>query len=261
MKFLTTTLILLFAHAGASAEAHHQGTVSSVNLGVRYSSLLENRGVILYRDYQIDPIVAVFLFDDRLEFLGDSIGYRDFIYKDSLRLRTRLSAVTDKPLFPVHDSVRSATPDRPDSYEWSTRAELFLPAYDDHYAAEIDFAYAKDISQHHGNYFELQTKLKLYRARLPGVGSLIEPNLVTTVGWGDGAHNRYFYGEGANQPGFNSFSYGLWFAFPEEADRYYPIVQITHFEVLGDSRRNASFARGRDQGWLVSFIATVGLLE
>jgi hypothetical protein len=263
---LATFLIIPSAEASVDREVdvkdpHHKGLVSSLNLGIRYSSILESRGVVLYRDFQVDPVVGVFLFDDKLEFLGDSLGYRDFVYEDQVRLRSRLVSVTDKPLFPAYDSVRNGNPDRPETYEWNSRIELFLPGYNGHYSGEIDFGYAKDISAHHGNYFDVQSKVKLFRYRLPFAGSLIEPNFYTAVGWGDSHHNQYFYGPTANESGFNNLSYGLWFAFPEDADRYYPIIQLTHFEILGDTNKAASYANGRGEGWLFSFIATVGVLE
>ena len=245
----------------AAAEPHHQGTLSSVNLGLRYSSVLQNRGVILYRDFQIDPVVGIFLFDDRLEYLGDSVGYSDFVYEDSLRLRSRFVSITDKPLFPAYKSLRNSSPRRPDTYEWNTRAEFFLPGYNSKYQAELDVGYAKDLSAHHGDYLDVQAKLKLFSARLPKLGTRIEPNVYASLGWGDGAHNQYFYGPSATQAGINNDAFGLWFAFPEDADRFYPIVQLTHFEVLGERNKSAAFAKERSAGWLFSFIATGGIVE
>jgi len=262
-QFLRTALFvgLLGVFSFAAADPHHEGILSSVNLGIRYSSVLENRGVIFYRDFQIDPVLGIFLFDDRLEFLGDSIGYRDFVYQDRVRLRSRLVSISDKPLFPATSSIQNGSPDRPDTHEWNTRAEIFIPGYNDHYAAELDLGYAKDIDQHHGNYFDFQAKIKLFQYRVPQLNALIEPNFFTGVGWGDEHHNQYFYGPSAVESGFNNLSYGLWFAFPEAADRYYPIIQITHFEVLGRQNKSAEFSTGRNEGWLFSFIATGGLLD
>lgn len=243
-----------------SKDPHHKGTISSLNLGFRYSSVLQNRGVLLYRDFQLDPVVAVFLFDDRLEFLGDSIGYRDFVFNDQVRLRSRLLSITDKPLFPAYESIWSGMPSRTDTYEWSNRAEFFLPGYNESYFAEVDLGFAKDLSAHHGYYLDLQAKVKLFEFRIPRSEIKIEPNFYTSIGWGDAAHNQYFYGPSASASGFNNLSYGLWFAFIEEADRFYPIVQITHFQVLGGNK-NAEFAINKNEGWLFSFIATYGVLE
>ena len=268
LRILTTAIFILFAHAkGAMAtevdpprSPHHHGTLSSLNLGIRYSSVLENRGVIFYRGFQIDPVVGAFFFDDQVEFLGDSIGFRSFVAKDWLRLRTRLASITDEPLFPVRDEVRASSPHRRKTYEWSNRAEFFLPGYNDKYRTEVDLGYSRDISAHNGTYLDLQTKVKLLDFRIPGTQTLIEPNAYTSIGWGDASHNRYFYGPSANESGFNNFSYGLWFAFPEEADRFYPIIQLRHFQALGPNR-NGEYAQGRNEGWLFSFIATYGFLE
>jgi hypothetical protein len=258
-KYILSLMLLVPAISTATIrDSHHRGLLSSLNLGFRYSSLLENRGIIFYQDFQIDPVLGLFLFDDRVEFLGDSIGYRDFIVKDMLRLRSRFVSISDKPLFPNYDSVRMSTPRRADTYEWSSRAELFLPGYNDHYRAEIDFEYAKDISVHHGNYLNLQTKVKICDFRVSG--TMIEPNTFAALGWGDLFHNQYFYGPSAENSGFNNLIYGLWFVFPEEADRNYPIIQVTHFQVLGDYK-NAEYAKNRSDGWLFSFIATYGVLD
>ena len=238
---------------------HHEGTISSVNLGIRYSSVLQNRGVIFYNDYQIDPVLGVFLFDDRVEFLGDSLGFRDFVVKDWIRLRTRLVSISDNPLFPAKDAVKNDSPDRQDTYEWNNSAEFFIPGYINNYAAEIDLSWTKDIAQTHGNYLEAQSKTKLFDLKVPFAGTKIEPNFFASVGWGDKAHNQYFYGPDVEQSGFNNLAYGLWFVFPEEADRFYPIIQLRHFQTLGQNRDGA-YASGRSEGWLLSFIATAGVL-
>lgn len=251
--------LLLFAliPSFASANPWHIGTLSSLNLGIRYSSVLTNRGVILYRDFQIDPVLGVFFFDDKLEFLGDSIGYRDFIYKDKVRLRSRIVSITDKPLFPDHSSIKRHI--RKDSYEWSNRVETFFPGYNESYKAELDFEVAKDFYSHKGIYLEAQSKFKLINLSL--LNTNIEPNLFGSIGWGDSKHNKHFYGQSASENGFNNISYGLRFAFPGEADRFYPIIQLTRFEIIGDKNRFAEYSFGNNKGWLFSVIATYGLLE
>lgn len=271
MKILVVQLLSLFLVVSAfgaedatnsvdgDQKPHHKGLISSLNLGIRYSSLLENRGIIFYRDFQVDPVLGLFFFDDRLEFLGDSIGYRDFIAGKWLRGRTRLVSLTDKPLFPAHNSIKSGAPQRPDTYEWENSLEVFFGGYGKHYISELDLRYAKDISATYGNYLESQVKVKVAEFRMPGIGVKVEPNLFGLVGWGDDRHNSYLYGPGANE-GFNNIAYGLLLAFPEEADRYYPIVQIRRFETIGRARGGA-YSQGRDEGWLFSFIATYGFLE
>ena len=223
-----------------------------------FESLVEKRGVIFYRDFQVDPGLTAFFFDDRLEFLDDSLGYRDFVYGDVIRLRTRVAYVSDQPFFPNYDSVRSGMPPRTPTYEWSNSAEIFLPGYDNNYRAEIDITESKDISVTHGNELEILTKVKILAFHL--FGTTIEPNVTANVGWGDAPMNQYLYGPSAGPTGINTLSYGLWLALPEMADRFYPIVQLTHFETLGDANKNAEYAAGRNQGVLFSFIASVNLL-
>lgn len=259
-QVLGAFVILIALAYEATAGPHHQGFLSSVNLGARYSSVLQNRGVVLYDGFQIDPVIGIFFFDDRLEFVGDSIGYRDFIVADRLRLRSRIQSITDKPLYPAEEAIRRRSPQRDESQEWSAEAELFLPGYNSAYKAEMDFIYAKDLRAHQGNYWELKAKIKILDFRFGDWAPVIEPNIFASYGWGDAAHNQYFYGPDANWAGFNNASYGIWFAFPNEADRYYPIVQLKYFEVL-NSYREAQFVKNRSERWLLSFIATVGVLE
>ncbi len=242
------------------AKAHHSGTLSSINLGARYSSILEKRGVVLYRDFQVDPVAGIFFFDDRLEFLGDSLGYHDFIYEDKIRLRGRLVSVSDKPLFPAYQSIQNGSPSRNDTTEASVSAEFFFPGYNENYVSELDVTYSKDISQHHGNYLEIQGKLKLFSFYLDSLKLPLEPNFVASVGTGDRSHNQYFYGPDDEGLGINNISYGFWIAFPTEADRAFPIIQVTRFSVFGDHRK-AQFADGRNEGFLISFIATYGFLD
>lgn len=271
MKMLIIQLISLFlaAQAFGAEDAststedgkgpHHKGLVSSLNLGVRYSSVLQNRGIIYYRDFQIDPVLGLFFLDDRVEFLGDSLGFRDFVAGDWLRWRTRLVYLTDKPLFPAHDSIKAGAPQRSDTYEWENSLEIFFGGYSSRYFAELDFRYSKEIGDKYGHYLESQLKVKITDFRVPGTGVKIEPHVFGALGMGDYHHNRHFYGPGAHD-GINNYAYGLWFAFPEEADRYYPIIQIRRFETVGRARDGA-YAKGRDEGWLFSFIATYGFLE
>lgn len=246
------------------AKAHHQGTISSFNIGARYSSLSQRRGVVFYRDFQIDPVLSASFFDDRLEFLGESLGYRDFIYSNIVRLRTQVLSVSDNPRFPSKAAYKSGMPDRPNTYEWSNSLEIFIPGYDfsssQNHIAEFDLKFAKDISQHHGHYFEILGKIKLWARHSSLLKQIIEPNFVFSVGVGDKAHNHYFYGRNDEAHGINNISYGFWLAFPDESDRYFPIVQLMRFSVTGD-HKNAEYAEGRNEGILFSFILAYKTLE
>ncbi len=230
-------ICLLFFSFRVGAAAHNKGILSSINIGVRFASILEHRGTVNYHDFQIDPVLSFSMFDDRLQYLGDSLGYNDFVYGDRVRLRTRIVSISDKPFFPAHESVKNNFPDRKSTYEWASRIELFLPGYNDSYWGEFDLQYSKDVSQHLGNYWDLEGKVKLFQFRAPLIRYLIEPQFFVNVGWGDARHNKYFYGPSADQNGINNVSYGLWFSFPEDADRYFPVIQLSRFEVYGDSNQ------------------------
>ncbi len=266
LKVFTSFIILFFSLTSRTdpkmltGKSNQYGILSSINVGIRYLSLLENRGVILYHDFQIDPVVGLFMFKDRLELFGDSIGYRDFIFEDKIRFRTRLLSITDKALFPNYESIKSGLTERTDSFEWSNQLEFFLPSYNNEYASEIDISLNKDLLAHHGVYLNLQSKIKMFSFHSNVLNTTAEPNLFFSLGWGDSAHNRYFYGPSANSSSLNNISYGIWFAFPEVSDRYYPIVQVRHFNTLGKNS-DGEYVIGRNEGWLFSFIATTGLLE
>jgi hypothetical protein len=262
MIFIFSLFLTLPSHV--FAKAHYHGVVSSFNVGARYSSLSERRGVVFYRDYQIDPVLSASFFDDRLEFLGESIGYRDFIYGNIVRLRSQVLSIRDNPRFPSKNIYKKNMPDRPDTYEWSNSLEIFIPGYDfnssENHLAEIDLKFAKDVSKHHGNYFEILGKIKIWGHYVQALKQVIEPNFVFSAGIADSAHNHYFYGANDNAHGINNISYGFWLAFPDESDRYFPIVQLMRFQTVGD-HKNASFANGRSDGILFSFILAFKTLD
>lgn len=256
---LIALLTLLSAPSVVQAKAHNQGLLSSINLGVYYQSVVEKRGVTFYDDFDINPTIALFFFDDRLEFLGDSIGYRDFVIPDQVRLRSRLSYVNDDPLFPARQERRNNFVNRENTFEIINTVEWFLPSYSNDYRAEVNFNWAWDIKEHHGHYFELLTKVKVTDFEL--LNTKIEPQVFASVGWGQKEHNQYFYGPTADADGFNNLNYGLWLTLPEEADRFYPIILVSHYEVLGDKNKHAQYAEGNNQGYLLTFIASIGLLD
>lgn len=240
------------------AKLPHMGTLSSISVGAVYYSLMQRRGVINYRDFQAIPSISFFFFDDRLEFLGDSLSYRDFIYENKIRFRTRVASISDNPLLPNYRSVRDGMPDRPNSYEWQNSLEFFFPAYDETYISELDVTYSKDISIHHGDYFDVMAKFRLGSFNFPVLNYLAEPNFVVTAGIGDKRHNQYFYGPDDEASGITNTSAGFWVAFPEEADRWYPVIQLMAFQTVGD-HGHAAYAEGRNRGVLLGIIATTSL--
>ncbi|MFN3453574.1 MAG: hypothetical protein ACK41T_01345, partial [Pseudobdellovibrio sp.] len=166
----------------------------------------------------------------------------------------------DNPLFPKHESITKIYPDREGTFEWLNRLELFVPGYNENYAAEISLGIAKDLKAHEGYYSELMTKVKAFDFRFrPIKNTLIEPNIFLALGAGDKKHNEYFYGA-KDSSGVNNIAYGVWVNFPELADRNNSIIQIRRFEVLGDKNKNGLYAKNRSSGWAITFVGTVNLL-
>lgn len=253
---IAALVLALFPPAGA-AESINKGTISGIFAGARFSSNSMRRGVSLYPDYQVDPFVIALFFDDRLEFLGDAVNYRDFVWGDTLRLRTRLARIDDDPGIPAHEGIKRNLPNRETSAEWVNSLEFFLPGYNESYVTELNISHSKDLMLNGGNYFEAVAKVKLLHFSL--LGQIIEPNAVGTLGWGDANHNGYLYGldsSGKARDGLNNMSYGLWIAIPKKVDRWYPMIQLMRFETLGDFRDN-QFARERSSGYVFSFMAAL----
>jgi hypothetical protein len=260
ITYLFTLMILLYfpSKIWALPPAHH-GKLSSANLGFRYSSLAQQRGVITYRDFQIDPVLSFFFFDDRLAFLGNRIDYQQFIHSDKIRYRTGLVSIGDDPLFPATASVKENNPDRKTTYEWSNGLDFFFPGYNDDYVGEVEISLSKDLKVHRGVYVEMIGKLKLFN--FTTFNTVVEPNLVAILGGGDLAHNQYLYGTSASEGGLSYASFGFWLAFPGRADRHYPIVQLMRFSTVGDQNRSAEYAQGRSEGYLISFIASYPVVD
>lgn len=242
------------------ADPHHQGTWSSLKLGARFSSILQRRGVVLYGDYQIDPIISAYFLDDKLEFFGDALSYRDFfLNSSSIRYRITASSISDNPIFPSHSSIKSNYVDRENTYEISAGLEFFLASYDKDYWGEFDLSFSKDMKAHKGYYITAQSKIKISEIEM--FHKKIEPHAVLRIGLGDENHNRYFYGPTANADGLNNWAYGIMLEFPEDADRLVPVIQLMRFETLGADRKNASYAKDHDEGFLFSAIATANFLN
>lgn len=237
------------------------GQISGLKAGAKFFSVWESRGVIQYNDFQLVPVVALFMFEDRFEFLTSSISYRDFIYEDKIRFRTRLQAISDDPIFPRHKNIQSLYPNRENSWEWVNRLECFIPGYNESFVGEVDFAVHKDLKAHNGLYYELTGKVKLFQFQNTILkASTVEPNLFVTLGAGDQNHNKYYYGA-LDSNGLNNLSYGVWFHFNDLSDRNNPVITIKHFEVLGEKNKNGILAREHSDGWAATFIYTHDLVK
>jgi len=263
MKIFFAVLLML---SSFNALAEYQAvnkwkSVSGVKAGAKFFSIWESRGVVQYNDFQLVPVIAVFMFEDRFEFLTSSVSYRDFVYEDKVRLRTRFQAISDNPIFPKHDSIKDSYPDRENSWEWVNRAEFFIPGYNEDYISELVFGIHKDLKAHNGLYYELSGKLKLFTFQNTLLRtSMVEPNFIVTVGYGDKRHNEYYY-DAQDFEGLNNLSYGVWFHFNDLSDRNNPVITVKHFEVLGDKNKNGILARDRNDGWAATFTYTHDLLK
>jgi|GEM_PF-2533338 len=259
--FLPLVFILSTASAlAAKPQPLRKGLLSTASVGARYSSLMQHRGVVTYDDFQVSPFLVLIFFDEKVEFLGDSLGFRDFIAGDYLRFRTRIQYVSDTPFLPRNENIENNGTNREDTYEWVNGLELFVPGYGKNYRAELSLMHYKDVKAHRGEFFEFQGKIKLFDFKTSLSGARLEPNFVYTTGIGDKRHNDYAYGPGEGASGQTYHSYGLWLAIPEVVDRYYPNVQLTYFET-SSSQRDGVFAKDRDQGVLFSFIASFSVLD
>lgn len=221
---------------------------------------MTHRGVVTYADFQVSPFLVLIFFDEKVEFLGDSLGFRDFIAGDYLRFRTRVQYLSDTPSLPRNEIIERKGTNRDDTYEWANGLELFLPGYGKNYRTELSLTHYKDVKAHRGEFFEFQGKIKLFDFKTSLSKARLEPNFVYTTGIGDKRHNAYTYGTGGGAGGQTYHSYGLWLAIPEAVDRYYPNVQLTYFET-SSSQSDGVFAKDRDKGVLFSFIASFSLLD
>lgn len=261
-KIFTLILIgsFLFSAWAAKPQPLRKGVLSTASLGVTAANLMTHRGVVTYDDFQISPFLVLIFFDEKVEFLGNSLGFRDFIAGDYLRFRTRVHYISDTPFLPRNENIEDRGTNREDTYEWANGLELFLPGYNKNYVAELSLMHYKDIKVHRGEFIEAQAKVKLFDFRLPISKATLQPNFIYTTGWGDRRHNSYAYGPGDSANGPTYRSYGIWLAIPEVVDRYYPNMQLTYFETIGN-HRNRTFSQGRDHGVMFSFIASFSVLD
>lgn len=253
INFRQSTIILFVIFLASFSQA---ALVDRVSLGGGFASLLEKRGVIYYKDFQVAPVIAAYFFDRKVEYLTDSIGYRQFLVADKIRWRSSLHYINDDPLFPKHKNYMHRSVDRPGTFEWMNRLEFYFPSYSK-YQGEFDLGIAKDLKEHSGLYLEASGKIKVFEKIwniIPDDRS--EINLFATLGYATEKHNEYLYGHGARE-GFTHFSTGIWINFPDRADRYTPIVMVKYFEVLDSQNRNASWAFNNNHGWMVTLVGAL----
>ncbi len=258
-KFVLLFLLIFFGLRNwLFAQTINKGALSSVGLGLNYSNFLTKRGVIFYPEQQIFPLIGLFLWDDRIELSPEALTVTPYIYKSIIRLRSGFLRLSDGGIFPVNDALRGRLPNRPLSTEVFTRLEVLLPNYFQ-YRTEIDLRIAHSIQGHIGNFVELASKTKLFDFELRDL-PLIEVDFVASVGTGDLAYNKYYYGPDA-QAGGGYYDVGITATLPHNIDRYYPGFQFRRFETIGNNRYGEYVRDGKNSGWYFTFSVGIELLN
>ncbi len=250
MKKNTILILLLMIIFQSYSWALDSFLIRDINLGLQYSSLIENRGVIIYRDFQLDPIIDFKFINENWEFVGDAISFKNFLISDQLMVRSRLVAIHNGPFFPVNTTIKNKFPLRKQSFEWSNRLEYYFPTYHQNYIGELALEYDRDLITYHGNYAAVEGQLKLFTFKL------LEPNLFVTLGAGDMKNNNYYYGKGSHRFGITDFSTGVNLQIPEFVDRFYTLAKFYYFKVLGNQNQNAQFAINQNASFAFSLTLT-----
>jgi hypothetical protein len=258
--FVLLLLFLSFSASGAQPEASKKKKFNfSIMAGGRASSNLERRGATLYDSWQLSPFLYFGFFEDRIQFLVNSIEYVDFLVPGLLRGRTGFFTVSDRPFFKTGGEPTGFRNQRRTSYEWTSTLELFLPERANE-IGELDLIYSKDLKAHSGHYVEVMPRITLAQLFPDAQGKpQIQPQLFASVGWGDRLHNSYQYGSEAEMSGWNNFSYGLMVLAPTRLDSHYPVLTVSHYQVLGQSKQGnwvADKTSGFNVSALVAFAIT-----
>lgn len=239
--FFLLTFVFYYSYAQA------MDPIYDISFGIHYQSLKVHQGVIFYRDFQLNPDLNFKIINDHWEFVGDSLNYSRYLINDKIKYRSKLVEITDRPYFPQNKNIYSRSPHRNDSTEWINRLEFNFLGYSNHYIGQLAFEFGHDLFTHHGDYFDLETKIKLFKYKF------LEPDLFASLGFGDLKNNQYYYGKNANRFGTNNFEIGLNILVPEEVDRYYSVAQIHYFEVLNQTNKNADFSKNNNHGFQITF--------
>lgn len=254
MKALARILILFIGFLCGTAHCY-EGKLFSLAVGAKLSNDVVRRGARLYDGVQASPVLYLGLFDNRVQFLVNSLEFTDFVYADMIRARTKINAVSDRPFLKTSGPL-TARNARESSWEWTTRVEAFIPNFKEDWG-QLDIAYAKDIKAHAGHYLEIVGRVTLARFYLENDRPLIQPQAFAAIGWGDGRHNEYLYGS-RRQSGFNHVAYGLMLVSPSRIDPHYPVVQVYRYDVLGEANRSGVLV-SQTSGYHVDVTMAVGI--
>ncbi len=256
MRLVVGLVLALCLFCGGSGFSYEGKTVS-LAVGAKLLTDIVRRGARIYDGVQASPIVYVGLFDDRIQFLVNSLEYADFVYSDIVRLRTKIGSISDRPLLKTAGplTIRNS---RQSSWEWTTRAEVFFPNYK-LYWGQIDLSFSKDIKAHGGHYLELTGRVTLARLYFENDKPKLQPQFFATLGWGDGRHNEYLYGTAGQVAGFNHVAYGLMIVAPARIDPHYAILQLYRYDVLGGANRSGALV-SQTSGYHLDVTFALGIL-
>lgn len=235
----------------------YDGKLLSLSVGGKLSNDLVRRGARYYDGVQVTPVVYLGFFDHRVQFLFNSLEFTDFLYSDTLRGRTKINTVSDRPLLKTSGplTVRNS---RESSWEWTTRLEFFPTGFLENWG-QLDLAYAKDLKAHGGHYLELTGRVTLARLSIEGERPKYQPQLFVTTGWGDSKHNAYQYGASPAKSGLNHVAYGFYLVSPSRIDPHYPVVQLYRYDVIGSENRAGSLVK-QTSGYHLDITIAFGVL-
>jgi hypothetical protein len=249
LKVHTLSLLILLSASVVSAEAfstkHLQGAV-----GFQAASLLHKRGIITYEGWQALPLISVQLFHPDWLIAGSALYYTNHFSQNwILRGRLNIDATGDSPLYETGekeiDRVRRETTSELDIYlEYRTLGQSF-----------VRLQYSQDLMAHKGYYAELYGRVALIDFLEQDNGrALLQPGFFAAVGGGNSTHNQYLYGAGADGLGLNNIEFGLSVTSPSVIDVFWPTLQISHFQILGDGNRHGAFVQ-EQSGWSAQLLA------
>ncbi|MCB0356875.1 MAG: hypothetical protein KDD40_07705 [Bdellovibrionales bacterium] len=248
MRILILWLLLSFSfslQATAFSKKDFQFAV-----GGQYQSILQKRGIVTYKGYQVLPIYSIQLWNPNLLVAGSSLYYTHILVnpKHRFRLRLNLDSTLDRPLYYTSEKEnerirREETSEFDIFYEWRR-------SNDDH----IRLQFSQDLVAHNGFYTELYFHKKLFNLLMAKNNkALLQPGVFAALGGGNKNHNEYLYGVGASHYSLTNLQYGFAVTSPSAIDVFWPTFKITRFELLGEENRRASYVRERE-GWQVELL-------
>ena len=227
-------------------------------IGLKVANLWAQRGATYYNALYVSPIVYIGIFNERLQFFGSSLRYMDFLVDDTLRARLGVEFRDDNPTIIFREPIGFRN-SRETALESSLTLEWFIPNRT-RYFAEFDLVAGKGFQGHIGWFGEATLRLTVTRLHTEGEGTLIQPQLFATVGYGDAGYNLYQYGAGAGQAGFNYLSFGLYIISPSRIDSSFPVVELAYHQTLGP-RKNGSLVVDRPTGFFVLWRFAASLFQ